>query len=67
MQKQLSGKDGQEMLSLAIARACAETIEEKKEVDSILISMGYGTGPGEKQKVPAKDRLALAEGSLVRN
>lgn len=61
MQKQLSGKDGQEMLSLAIARACAETIEEKKEVDSILISMGYGTGPGEKQKVPAKDRLALAE------
>lgn len=61
MQKQLSSKSGQDMLSQAIAQAGANTIEEKKEVDFLLTSMGYGTGPGEKQKVPAKDRLALAE------
>jgi len=61
MQKQLSNKSGQNMLSKAIAQAGAKTIEEKNEVDFLLTSMGYGIGPGEKQKVPAKDRLALAE------
>lgn len=66
MQDQLSSRDGQDMLSKAIAQAGAKTVEDKKEVDSLLISMGYGTQPEEKQRVPAKDRLALAEALKTR-
>jgi len=61
MQEQLDSQNGQEALSQAIGRAEDGTVEEKKEVESLLASMGYGTGPGDKQKVPAKDKLALAE------
>jgi uncharacterized protein with von Willebrand factor type A (vWA) domain len=61
LQEQLSGANSQKKLGEAIAKAGANAIEEKKEIDSLLTSMGYGTTPGQKQKVPAKDRLALAE------
>jgi uncharacterized protein with von Willebrand factor type A (vWA) domain len=61
IQQQLDSSKGQEQLGQAIAQATQGTKEDKQEVDSLLASMGYGTGPGEKKKVPARDRLALAE------
>lgn len=59
----LASKEGREILAQAVRAAAEKTTEEQADVIALVgdVGRGYGTGPGQMRRVPAKEALALAD------
>ncbi|MHB1418033.1 MAG: vWA domain-containing protein [Bacillota bacterium] len=57
----LSSPTGQEALTQAVSAASSAAREQTQQVDNLLSGLGYGTGDGNPQQVPVRDRLQLAD------
>lgn len=57
----LEGEQGRKKLAEAVRQAREEARGEKAQIDALIGGLGYGTGPGQENRLSPQEALALAD------